>query len=96
MSLRISSRLLRNTSTHLKFNATARLSQLQSHTRKFAMASSIPKTMKGVIISKNGGTEVLEYKTDLPVPVPKAGEILVKNEFVGVNFIDTFVLPPKN
>ena len=56
-------------------------------------SSSIPKTQKGVIIEKNGGTEVLQYKTDLPVPEPKEGEVLVKNEYVGVNYIDTFVLP---
>ncbi|KAI9677135.1 MAG: NADPH:quinone reductase [Bathelium mastoideum] len=55
------------------------------------MASiDIPKTMSGVIINKTGGTEVLEYKTDLPVPQPKEGEVLVKNDYVGVNFIDTY------
>lgn len=45
--------------------------------------------MKGVLISTTGGTEVLEYITDLPVPEPKEGEILVKNDVVGVNYIDT-------
>ncbi|KAI9713156.1 MAG: NADPH:quinone reductase [Bogoriella megaspora] len=54
------------------------------------MASEIPKTMSGVIISKNGGTEVLEYKTDLPVPQPKEGEVLVKNDYIGINYIDTY------
>jgi NADPH2:quinone reductase len=54
--------------------------------------SSIPKTMKGVIMEKNGGTEVLQYRTDLPVPEPKEGQILIKNDFVGINFIDTYVL----
>jgi NADPH2:quinone reductase len=58
------------------------------------MTTSIPTTMKGVIIEKTGGVEVLEYKTDLPVPTPKDGEILVKNEFIGINYIDTFVSPP--
>jgi NADPH:quinone reductase len=53
---------------------------------------TIPKTMKGVIVEKTGGIEVLEYKTDLPVPEPKEGEILVKNDFIGVNYIDTSVL----
>lgn len=57
------------------------------------MATSIPKTMKGVLIEKTGGVEVLQYRTDLPVPTPKAGEVLVKNEFIGINYIDTFVLP---
>ena len=51
--------------------------------------ASIPSTMKGVIINKTGGTEVLEYKTDLPVPQLKEGQILVKNDYIGINFIDT-------
>ena len=54
------------------------------------MATSIPKTMKGVLIEKTGGIEVLEYKTDLPVPTPKEGEVLVKNDFIGINYIDTY------
>lgn len=49
--------------------------------------SQIPKLMSGVLIEKTGGVEVLQYKTDLPVPSPKEGELLVKNEFIGVNFI---------
>lgn len=52
----------------------------------------LPKIMKGILIEKTGGTEVLQYRTDLPIPVPKAGELLVKNEFIGINYIDTFVL----
>lgn len=51
--------------------------------------ASIPSTMRGVVIEKTGGSEVLQYKTDLPVPQPKDGQILVKNDFIGVNFIDT-------
>jgi len=59
------------------------------------MATSLPKTMKGVLIEKTGGVEVLQYKNDLPVPTPKEGEVLVKNNFVGINYIDTyFPLPP--
>lgn len=53
------------------------------------MATAIPKTMKGVLIEKTGGVEVLQYKTDLPVPTPAEGQILVKNDFMGINFIDT-------
>ncbi|EME40548.1 hypothetical protein DOTSEDRAFT_27186 [Dothistroma septosporum NZE10] len=52
--------------------------------------ASVPSTMKGVIIEKNGGTEVLQYKTNLPVPQPKDGQVLVKNDYIGVNFIDTY------
>lgn len=46
--------------------------------------------MEGVLIEKTGGTEVLQYKSDLPVPTPKEGEILVKNDFIGINYIDTY------
>jgi NADPH2:quinone reductase len=49
--------------------------------------------MKGVWIEKTGGTEVLQYKEDIPVPQPKEGEVLVKNEFIGINYIDTYMLP---
>jgi NADPH2:quinone reductase len=49
--------------------------------------------MKGVLIEKTGGVEVLQYKTDLPVPAPKEGEVLVKNDFIGINYIDTYACP---
>ncbi len=52
-------------------------------------ASTIPKTMRGVLIEKTGGVEVLQYLKDLPVPQPKAGECLVKNDLAGINYIDT-------
>lgn len=57
------------------------------------MATNIPKTMKGVWIEKTGGTDVLQYRTDIPVPEPKEGEVLVKNEFIGINYIDTYAFP---
>ena len=46
--------------------------------------------MKGVLIEQTGGTEVLQYRTDLPVPSPKANEVLIKNAAIGVNYIDTY------
>jgi hypothetical protein len=52
---------------------------------------TIPKTMKGVQMKNIGGPEVLHYKTDLPVPVPRGGEVLVKNDFIGINYVDVFV-----
>lgn len=90
MSYRATSRLL---------STTKRLASLASqlgkpHPAARTMSTSIPKTMEGIIMEKTGGTEVLQFKTDLQVPVPKEGEVLIKNEYVGVNFIDTFVSPP--
>jgi hypothetical protein len=61
-------------------------SQFRPHIRKM---SSLPKTMKAVQIEKTGGPDVLQYKTDVPVPEPKDGEVLIKNEFIGINYIDT-------
>ena len=49
----------------------------------------VPKTMYGVVIQQPGGVEVLKYKTDLPVPEIHEGEVLVHNEIIGVNYIDT-------
>ena len=38
---------------------------------------------------RTGGPEVLEA-VDLPVPAPSAGQILVRHQAVGLNFIDTY------
>lgn len=77
--------------------AGARLAQVNSQfsvSRSFkafksTMAAELPKTQKVVQIEKTGGVDVLQY-TDAPVPSDlKDGEVLVKNEFIGVNYIDT-------
>ncbi|KAH7159760.1 hypothetical protein B0J13DRAFT_433194 [Dactylonectria estremocensis] len=51
--------------------------------------ASIPSTMKAVQISQNGGVEVLDYN-DVPVPTLAEGQVLVKNEYAGLNYIDTY------
>ncbi|KAF7715593.1 Zinc-type alcohol dehydrogenase [Penicillium ucsense] len=51
---------------------------------------SVPSTMKAVVIEHTGGPEVLQYKTDHPVPTPKEGQLLVRNHISGVNYIDTY------
>ena len=45
--------------------------------------------MKTVIISKNGGPEVLELK-EIKLGEPKSGEVLIKNKAIGLNYIDTY------
>jgi NADPH:quinone reductase len=45
--------------------------------------------MKAVIINKTGGPEVLELK-DIQLEDPKSGEVLIKNEAIGLNYIDTY------
>lgn len=50
---------------------------------------SLTVHMKAIQISRTGGPECLNV-VDLPVPVPKAGEVLVKVHASGVNFIDIY------
>ncbi len=45
--------------------------------------------MRAIQIKQTGGPEVLEL-VDLPKPQPGAGQVLVKIEASGVNFIDTY------
>jgi NADPH2:quinone reductase len=45
--------------------------------------------MRAVQLSRTGGPEVLEV-VDLPEPEPGPGEILIRQEAVGLNFIDTY------
>jgi len=53
-------------------------------------STTLPKQQSGVSISKNGDVSVLEWKTDLPVATPSSGQVLVKNNLVGINYIDTY------
>ncbi|KAF2259655.1 NAD(P)-binding protein [Lojkania enalia] len=50
----------------------------------------VPSIMNGVQIQRFGGPEVLQYKTDLPVPSPGYGELLVKNDYIGINYVDIY------
>jgi len=46
-------------------------------------------SIHAIRIHETGGPEVLKYES-VPKPEPKAGEILVKNEASGINFIDIY------
>ena len=46
--------------------------------------------MRAIQIKKTGGPEVMEL-VELPVPKPGSGQVLVKIEAAGVNFIDTYL-----
>ncbi|KAF3803854.1 putative quinone oxidoreductase [Colletotrichum gloeosporioides] len=58
----------------------------------FTMAStpSVPKTMNGIQIPRTGDVSVLTHETALPVPTPSEGQVLVRNEYAGINYIDTY------
>src|SRR5271166_1388163 len=46
-------------------------------------------TMRAIEVAEIGGPEVLSY-VERPQPSPGPGEVLIKSEAVGVNFIDTY------
>lgn len=46
--------------------------------------------MRAIQIAETGGPEVMKL-VELPVPKPAAGQVLVKIEACGVNFIDTYL-----
>src|ERR1700685_718258 len=46
-------------------------------------------TMYGIQVAELGGPEVLSY-VQMSKPAPGAGEVLIKAEAIGVNFIDTY------
>jgi NADPH:quinone reductase len=52
--------------------------------------SSLPSTMKAVSFSKTGGPDVLEFSESTPLPKLEDGQVLVKNTFAGINYIDTY------
>jgi NADPH2:quinone reductase len=54
---------------------------------------SIPTTQRAVQINRTGGPEVIEINTAAPVPTPNDNEILVNNQFAGLNYIDTVRYP---
>jgi NADPH:quinone reductase len=45
--------------------------------------------MHAIEVAEHGGPEVLNY-VDRPQPSPGAGEVLIKAEAIGVNFVDTY------
>jgi len=53
-----------------------------------AASPAIPRVMKAVRLLGHGGDEQLEYREDVPVPVPGRGEVLVRVHAAGVNNTD--------
>jgi NADPH:quinone reductase-like Zn-dependent oxidoreductase len=48
--------------------------------------------VRGLTISSHGGLDQLEYRTDLPKPEPKRGEIRVRVKAAALNHLDLFVV----
>ncbi|CEP62175.1 NADPH:quinone reductase LALA0_S04e09538g [Lachancea lanzarotensis] len=52
-------------------------------------AGALPSVQKAVFFTENGGLDVLKYE-DFPVPKIGDNDVLVKNRFAGVNFIESY------
>lgn len=50
--------------------------------------TEIPATMAAVLLTGNGGFECLSYRTDVPVPAPGPGDVLIRIGAAGVNNTD--------
>jgi len=53
-----------------------------------AAAAQLPDRMHGVLLTGFGGPEQLRYREDLPVPLPRAGEVLIRVAASAVNNTD--------
>ena len=51
----------------------------------------IPPTMRAVLLTGHGGPEKLQYRADVPTPVPVPGEVLVRVAACGINNTDIWV-----
>lgn len=52
------------------------------------MTPALPRTMHAVLLNGHGGMDQLEYRTDVPVPRPGPGEVLIRVAAAGVNNTD--------
>jgi len=51
-------------------------------------AADIPERMCAVLLTGHGGFDRLKYRTDVPVPRPGAGEVLIRVAAAGINNTD--------
>ena len=48
----------------------------------------VPQTMRAVLLTGHGGLEMLTYRTDVPVPIPGPGDVLIEVGACGMNNTD--------
>ena len=53
------------------------------------MKNLLPDTMRAVLLTGYGGFDKLDYRDDVPVPVPGSNEVLIRVGAAGVNNTDT-------
>ena len=68
--------------------ATVGSSMLRAALR--SLSSSTRNGMQAIVVSSLGDSSALQLKADVPVPHAEPGHALVKLEYSGVNYIDTY------
>lgn len=56
----------------------------------FRFMSSVPSTMRAAVVRETGDAHALKLESDFPTPELKSGGVIVKNQYAGINFIDTY------
>jgi NADPH2:quinone reductase len=67
-----------------------RLASRMTARRASSRRLSVPSVMKAAVVREPGAADALKVESDFPVPEIAAGQVLVKNAFAGINFIDTY------
>jgi len=67
----------------------SRSSSLATRTARRSF-SAVPDTMKAAVIREVGDADAMKIETDYPTPKMGPGQVIVKNEYAGINFIDTY------
>ena len=49
---------------------------------------SVPETMHAVLLTQHGDLDALQYRTDVAVPAPETGEVLIRVAAAGINNTD--------
>lgn len=61
----------------------------RAHLQPAAVGAGRETSMKAVVIETTGGPEVIVLR-DVETPVPGQGQILIRNEAIGLNYIDVY------
>jgi NADPH2:quinone reductase len=78
-------------STSINPFASTKLSLTEHETIQDKQKSEIvPSTMKAVVVHEYGGPNALVYHSNFPTPVLKEKHVIVRNNYAGLNFIDTY------
>eukprot|EP00956_Cyclotella_meneghiniana_P008719 scaffold11898_cov69-Cyclotella_meneghiniana.AAC.9 len=73
----------------LSITRGARITNVKSLALSRCM-SSLPTTMKAAVVRETGDAHALKLESDYPTPQLKPGQVIVKNQYAGINFIDTY------